>query len=113
MERGLSKLQRCILRLAEKKNPATYLLGRAARRRLAAFKKGSSMPQFLKLGDVWINISQITEVHIELSKDGAPAGCKIKLLGEAMRELADAEIASEVLAFLEANAVKPFRRKES
>ena len=71
------------------------------------------MPQFLKLGDLWINVSQITEVHVEASKDGTPAGCRIKLMGEPVRDLADAEIAGEVLAFLQANEVKPFPRKEA
>ena len=65
------------------------------------------MPQFLKLGDLWINADQITEVHVEASKDGTPTGCKVKLMGEAMRELTGAEITTAILAFLEANEYGP------
>jgi hypothetical protein len=69
------------------------------------------MPQFLKLGDLWINVDQITEVHMELSKDGAPTGCKIKVMGEPLRELTGAEITAEVLAFLQANEYGPAGRR--
>jgi hypothetical protein len=89
-----------------------WLPGLAAGRRPAAWKKGENMPQFLQLGDLWINVCQITEVHVEASKDGTPAGCRIKLMGEPMRELSDAALASQVLAFLQANDIKPLRRKE-
>ena len=67
--------------------------------------------RFLKLGDLWINADQITEVHIETSTDGTPKSCKIKLLGEPVRELSGEEIIAEVLAFLQENEVKPPRRK--
>jgi hypothetical protein len=61
------------------------------------------MPQFLKLGELWINVDQIIEVHVDDSKDGRPTGCKIKLLGEGVRELTGEEITGAVLAFLKAN----------
>jgi len=63
------------------------------------------MPQFLKLGDLWINADQIIEVHVD-SKDGRPAGCKIKLLGEGVRELTGEQLTAAVLAFLQANEYK-------
>jgi hypothetical protein len=70
------------------------------------------MPQFLKLGDLWINVDQITEVHVESSKDGAPTGCKVKVMGEALRELTGAEISAAVLAFLEANEYRSSGRRK-
>ena len=68
------------------------------------------MPQFLKLGDLWINAEQITEVHVD-SKDGMPTDCMIKLLGEGVRELAGEEITAAVLAFLQDNEYKPSGRR--
>jgi hypothetical protein len=60
------------------------------------------MPQFLKLADLWINTDQIVEVHVD-SKHGRPTDCKIKLLGEGLRELTGEQITAAVLAFLQAN----------
>jgi hypothetical protein len=68
------------------------------------------MPQFWKLGDLWINADQITEVHVEYSADGTPASCKIKLLGEAPRELTGAEITGAVLAHLRTNELRSLNR---
>jgi hypothetical protein len=61
------------------------------------------MAQFLKLGDLWINAEQITEVHVEFSTSGTPTSCKLKLLGEAVREPSGEEITGKVVAFLQAN----------
>ena len=69
------------------------------------------MPHFLKLGDLWINADQITEIHIETTTDGTPKGCKIKLLGESVRELSGEKLIAAVLAFLHQNEVKPSRQK--
>jgi hypothetical protein len=71
------------------------------------------MPQFWKLGDFWINADQITEVHVEYSADGTPASCKIKMLGEAARELTDAQITAAVLAHLRANEFKLLDREQA
>ena len=68
------------------------------------------MPQFLNFGKLWINVDQITEVHVDTSKEGVPIGCKIKILGESARELSGKEIASAVLAFLQAHEYGPSQR---
>jgi hypothetical protein len=69
------------------------------------------MPQFLKLGELWINADQITEVHIKDFKDGMPTDCMIKLFGEGVRELSGEEITAAVLAFLQDNEYKPPGRR--
>lgn len=71
------------------------------------------MPQFLRLGDLWINAEQITEVHVEVSTAGTPTSCRIRVLGEAMRELSGAEITADVLAFLQAHEYKPPARQQA
>src|SRR5438477_12918645 len=73
---------------------------------MAANVRGNSMPQFLKLGELWINADPIIEVPIDDSKDGRPASCRIKLLGEGVRDLTGEQLTAAVLAFWQTNEVK-------
>jgi hypothetical protein len=62
------------------------------------------MPRFLRLGNVWINVEQIIEVHAE-QPEGRPAQCRIRLPGETAVIL-EGDNMTKLLNYLQGNETR-------
>jgi hypothetical protein len=63
------------------------------------------MPRFLRLGNVWINVDHILEVHVEPHKGGEPMRCRVRLPGETATVL-EGENMTRLVEFLQGNELR-------